>query len=864
MAVASKTLELSENWRWKQRDETVESIFDELEAGWTPVKHMPSDIHVELMECGKIPDPYVGFNEHAAHWVGDAEWMYRTTFSIDPIHAANYELLFDGLDTICVAYLNEEQILTSDNMFTPRVVQLDVTRLQSSNTLLLHFKSAKKIAKQLETEYGRVRAGSCNLGDPSRGPELMTAGPWLPISLKSYSVCISDLYPQATVDSDLVPHLTVELSMKGELTRVSTIRCSLLDCEGTEAVNVEISPKSSSSIRHSFSTLPSVKLWWPVGYGEPNLYSLTATLIDEAIQAGHILDQQTTTLGFRRVALIQRPLAEADQYGKGTSFFFEVNNVPIYIGGSNWVPADNLLTTIKPERYMKWLKLLKDGNQNLVRLWGGGVYEPDVFYDTCDELGILVWQDFQFACGVYPAHPEFVESVQKEAEANVKRLRHHPCFALWCGNNEDYQQVLQWGGIAELPARKIYEEVLPEVVERLTYRDVPYWRGSPYGGKGWDTADPTVGDVHQWNIWAGEQKPYQHYNIMGGRFVSEFGIPSMPDLRTIDHWMDDNDKERYSNSKLMAQHCKAGSHETRFAILMNENFKLTGDFESHVYLTQILQSEGVSFAYRSWRREWRGPGREYNGGTIVWQLNDSWPVTSWAIADYFLRPKPAYYAIARELEPITVGILRKVNQNREHDRPRQFYEFGSFESRSATLEIWGTNSTLHSRTAILELQFIDLESAWKHQETHSVTLLPNQSTEFITMTCPSREPDSDTTITKSATVVVCARLVDPKTHGVIARYSDWPQPYRYVDFPDPQWIINFDGDALTVKAAHPVKGLVFSVRSEGNEVRFSDNALDLIPGEERVVEVEGLERDRHIYMSYMGSEHPRRIVTTAQ
>ncbi|KAJ7688246.1 glycoside hydrolase superfamily [Mycena rosella] len=554
------------------------------------------------------------------------------------------------------------------------------------------------------------------------------------------------------------------------------------------------------------------------------------------------------------------------------------------MGGSNWVPADNFLTTIAPERYRAWLTLLRDGNQNMVRLWGGGIYEPDVFYDTCDELGILVWQDFQFACGVYPAHDSFVASVRKEAEDNVKRLRHHPALALFCGNNEDYQMVLQWGDVKDFPAIKIYEEVLPEVVGALTGpQPVPYHRGSPYGGKGWDTADPTVGDVHQWNIWGGKEFPYQDYAKLGGRFVSEFGIPSHPEMKTIEYWMDGAGAEaRHAQSALMAQHCRAGSFERRFAILMNEGFRVTEDLATYVYNTQLMQSEAVSYAYQVWRQEWGGRGKEYTAGVLVWQLNDCWPVTSWAIADYFLRPKPVYFTIARQLATYSVGVMRTVStaddlyglfvplsllqviKNRANDRPpqvrysahlhlifilRQYYEFGNFQSYGVTLEI----------------HCVDLQSSWTHTETHVVTLLPNQATELLAMPYPgppraaaAPPPTGNAQFTTTHSVVVAARLLDAADGAVLARAADWPQPLRFVEpalLRDPGLALAVDTatGAVTVRAARPVKGLVLSAVGDGDDVRWSDNALDVMPGDPQVVVAAGL-AGREIAVAFLGNE----------
>ncbi|KAF8492119.1 glycoside hydrolase [Gautieria morchelliformis] len=876
-------LALKSGWLWKQRDGSLLDALDQLDTGrlasWNKAASFPSEIHVELLKSGEIPDPYLRNNEHKVQWIVEREWLYAAHFVFENSSNRHAQLVFEGLDTFCTVYLNGNEILRADNMFLPYTVEV-ARMLQSTNTLLLHFQPAKLIAKDLEKKFGRVRAGSCNLGDPSRvyvrkaqydwrwdwGPELITTGPWRPIYFEQYTTALSIVHTKASasVTVDLLANLVVDVTLSGDVRASTNLKILMKDAGGRviKEGGRKLQPdgEAAAVVKWDFSP-EDVNLWWPVGYGEQALYTVEVTLEDDVIG---ILDQATKRIGFRRVGLVQDRLLEPDKYGKGTTFLFEVNGVRIFIGGSNWVPADSFLTTITPARYRAWLQLLRDGNQNMVRLWGGGIYEPDVFYDTCDELGILVWQDFQFACGVYPAHEDFVNSVRKEAEANVTRLRHHPSMALFCGNNEDYQQVLQWGGIEKLPARVIYEDVLPDVVSRLTSPEIPYWRGSPYGGQGWDTADPTIGDVHQWNIWAGSHHLYQEYDAMGGRFVSEFGMPSIPDIRTVDYWLDGADEsQRYSQSKLMMQHNRAGSHERRFAIVMNENFRITGDLESYIYMTQIMQSEAVGHAYRLWRREWRGRGKEYCGGVIVWQLNDCWPVTSWAIVDYFLRPKPVYFTIAREMRRVTVGIARLVQQNRENDRPRQFYEFGAFQSRSATIDVWATNATLETVEATLELGFFDLESEWTQTEKHAVVLQANQSTELLSMSVAHRpanvqpdqysESDKDPGVTPSHSVVVSARLVEPGTREVIARYTDWPQPYRVLTFPNPELRVRVREETVSIDVARPVKGLVLGVEGEGEEVMWSDNNLDVVPGDGREIVARSI-GGRRVKVAYMGHE----------
>ncbi|KAI8986300.1 glycoside hydrolase [Trametes punicea] len=882
----AQTTCLDRSWYWKERDVSISSVVDEIDAfrqdrgdagvevkpGWAAASSFPSEIHVELIKAGRIPDPFVGFNEHEVQWVGEREWLYHTKFEIRPEEGNKaHALIFEGLDTFCDVYLNRVKILSADNMFRTYAIPLTASDLTSGeNVLLLHFRSAKLVAKALEQQYGRVRAGSTNLGDPSRGPELMTCGPYRPIKLLSYQARIESINTHAMVSPapDLARALKVDLTLTGILSMVDSAKVVLKNRHGAVLREGQVTPQyDQSSGRQiqehagivSWELKESVQLWWPVSYGSQELYDVEVSI---STKDGILLDFQRQRVGFRLVELVQEPLREADRHGTGTTFLFQVNGVRMFMGGSNWIPGHNFLTQLRPEDYRAWLTLLRDGNQNMIRLWGGGVYEPDCFYDICDELGILVWQDFQFACGVYPAHAEFVENVKREAEDNVSRLRHHPSIALFCGNNEDYQQVLQWGDVSDLPARLIYEHVLPSVVTRLCDPPIPYHPGSPYGGQGWDTADPTVGDIHQWDIWAGKERPWQEYTFRNGRFVSEFGMPSFPDVKTVDHWLDGNTKERWAQSRLMAQHNRAGSHERRFAIVMNENFRLKSDLETHIYNTQIMQSEAVSLAYRTWRREWRGRGKEFTAGALIWQLNDCWPVISWSLVDFFRRAKPAYYTIARELEPITVGIMRTVMQNRDNDRPKQFYEFGAFRSVGASLEVWGTNSTLEPRQIRLELRCFDLLSDWNQIEVLDAILYPNQSTELLAIPCPCPPlPEGIIhAVTSSSSVVVGARLIEPGSGDTLARYADWPQPFRHVDFPDPRLSVEVAGQKVCVQVEKPVKGLFFTVdtgrASEADEpVIWTDNALDVLPGDPQTVEMRCLEgKQSKLRAAYMGCE----------
>ncbi|PVG02964.1 glycoside hydrolase [Serendipita vermifera] len=889
---------ISSNWSWKRYVkevddlETIKPVLNGNSTSksmdqWTPCQSFPSEIYVELTRCGHIPDPLVGFNEHKVQWVADEEWLYGCTFQVPHMSEVSngsrrVEIAFEGLDTFCAVYLNGVKILTTENMFLTYKVALEPNQLSDlpENTFILHFSSARRIAKRLESKYGVVRAGSCNLGDPSRvyirkaqyhfrwdwGPELMSSGPWKPISLNTYKTRLKRVISTAQID---VSSLTAKLGLKIDIDAVLPVPLSIkvsLESGGhvvkSEVVSMNID-RGQKTIPFEWNFPPnSIQFWWPVGRGSPNLYTLKCALFDND---GQVVDEVCRRIGFRDIKLVQEPLLQSP----GTSFYFAINGVKTFIGGSNWIPADSFLTTMSESRYRAWLQLLVRGNQNCVRVWGGGIYEDDIFYEICDELGILVWQDFPFACGIYPAHEEFTELVEKEARCNLERLRHHPSLFLLCGNNEDYQQVLQWDWKDGLPAAKIYEKILPRLVEELTLPPIPYVYGSPYGGEGWDTSSPFVGDVHQWDIWAGKGAPYQDFDILGGRFISEFGVPSIPNLATVEKFYPIDTKEtaqqRHPQSRAMQQHNKAGSHERRFAILMNENFRMTNDLESYVYLTQLMQSEALGYAYRVWRRKWKGDGREETSGVLVWQLNDCWPVTSWSIVDYYLRPKPAYYTIARELQEFTVCIQREVSKNRVNDRPRPFYEFGAFQSVDATLDVWATNGTLLPQDVSLEIRAFDLESEWTYESSQNAHLAPNSSTELAhSMSCPHKYMHQSAAHalvpTPSYSVVVAAILRD--AHGqVLSQHVDWPQPFKFIEPYDPELHLSLEVDRLTVTCKRPVKGLVLSVAGGADEAVWSDNCIDVIPGRPYTLQVTGLHK-RDVKVAYLGSERARPVKST--
>ena len=445
----------------------------------------------------------------------------------------------------------------------------------------------------------------------------------------------------------------------------------------------------------------------------------------------------------------------------------------------------------------------------MVRIWGGGIYEDDAFYDACDELGLLVWQDFPFGCGIYPASDEFQKSVQAEAEANVRRLRHHPSLALWCGNNEDYLLAQSLGTYdssykgdftaTAFPARAIYEQLLPAVCAQLDPTR-PYWPGSPYGGQ--DVNDVSQGDMHEWNIWQ-KSIPYQDYPKTMARFESELGIESFPALPTIESITPP--QERYPQSSTLDFHNKSDGGQRLLAGYIVDNIRVPTNLADYVYASQFVQAEAMGVAIRGWRRRW-GHIDEQTSGALLWQLDDCWPVTSWAIVDYHLRPKAAYYVARRELAPFAVGLA---------------------STHSGNAEIWAVNGITSPIDADVEIHTWTLDGKLIAEEHHTLTLAANQGTEIGRVHYPD-------------TSIVSARLL--KDGATIARATVWPEPFKYLTLPEPEISIErLDAQTLRVQTKRPAKGVWLSA---DDGVKWSDDMLDLFPNDPQIIKAQGLGNTR--------------------
>ncbi|KWU44931.1 glycoside hydrolase family 2 protein [Rhodotorula sp. JG-1b] len=846
-------------------------------VSWRTCTQLPSQIHVELVAAELIPDPSEGLNEQRVQWVGEACWIYSCRFDLEDHKsgASNREpstyddhldLVFDGLDTFATVYLNGRKVLVADNMFRSWRVDVGAHAQPKDDLMYIVFPSAFRRGRQLEeATLGRDKHWPCWNGDPSRifvrkagynygwdwGPTLMTAGPFRPVRVERYQVRIVDFFPRATVSADLVPKLSLSWQTSDAPTHLVVVAQLSLH-GGAKVCQASWSSQNYEKAEWTFNS-DEVELWWTHGQGKQPLYDVQLDLVDE--RNGEVLDSVTRKVGFRRIELVRAPLPDGEN---GHTFVFLLNNTPLFLGGSNWIPIDSFLTNGTQARYRRLLEMARDGNQTMVRVWGGGVYEEDIFYETCDELGLLVWQDFMFACAAYPAQlDDFRRNVEKEALEQVKRLRSHPCIAIFAGNNEDYQiaeaEKLRYDPddtegdwlATNFPARELYERIFPALVKE--HSDIFYWPGSPWSEK--STRDQIEGDLHCWDVWHGQQAPYQDYGKLGGRFVSEFGMQGCPDIATVYQYLGKDHTECFSQSLTFGQHNKATGWEGRVAKYISDNIRVGPLLEDFVYATQFIQAEAITSAFSSWRRQFTGGVTGARcAGALVWQLNDVWPCMSWSIVDYFERPKPAYFAAKRALAPVSVGGRRftsRIYPDRtsaaEYDDTTYIELFASASKRRP----------LKVQLVVTAYELLTGECLSRME--YDRTLTANRSSELIKFTIPANYKDVKNP------VVVGARLIDPESQTTLAGVSLWPEPYKHLTFPSPEDVnlkvktepSSRNGEStLLVQAARPVKGLV--LRSKDGNASFSDNFLDLLPGEPQRIVCKHLRREEELEWRYLG------------
>ena len=637
---------------------------------WLPAT-VPGGVHTDLLALGKIADPFVGDNEKTVQWVAEVDWEYRRAFTASPelLTEEQVVLVCDGLDTLADVYLNGDYIGHIDNMF--RQWEFDVKNLLQTgeNELLIHFSAPVAYIRgkqvQLPLQGGgdipggpHLRKAPCHWGW-DWGPKLPAIGVWKDIRLEGYSTArLSDVHIRQTHHEKGV---TISVDIESEdwsnedLTAVMTI--TQPDSTTQEmSQSLMIFPDGEYPFATLEAEIPDPELWWPNGYreteqqhdlGSQPLYGIQVLLKSGA----QLLDQREYNIGLRTIELVQDP----DEWGK--SFTFYVNGVPVFAKGADWIPSDSFPTRVTNTSLEGLIRSAAQANMNMLRVWGGGYYPEDMFFDLCDRYGILVWQDFMFACGIYPADADFVENVRIEAIENVRRIRHHASLALWCGNNEMEQGWVDWGWnkpndpvnqYLKAGYDRMFHHMLPEIVADEDPATV-YWPSSASSNTAFDKPNgQEQGDCHYWDVWHG-RRPFTAYRSQFPRFMSEFGFQALPPFKTIQTYADSADQNM--TSYIMEHHQRSGSGNGLMIAQMTDTFRMPKNFESLVYLSLLLQAEGIRYGVEHWRRNCQRVS-----GTLIWQLNDCWPVASWAGLDYFGRWKALHYATKRFYAPLLLSV----------------------------------------------------------------------------------------------------------------------------------------------------------------------------------------------------------------
>ncbi len=624
---------------------------------------VPGCVHLDLLANDLISEPFYGINERDLQWISDKDWSYKLTFKPESglLDREKIILKFNGLDTYAEVLLNEKKILETDNMFHPWEADVKGLLKEGDNELLVHFFSPiNKILPILRSSDYILPADNDQIKNTSPytrkapyhygwdwGPSFATSGIWQSVELigiGNWFIDSAHIFQKevSSNKAELALNLVVESSIDADAELL------LIEKKSNIKISKNLQLKNGENQLSEAITIDDPDLWWPIGHGDQNLYEFQI-----ALETKEWKEELTKRIGIRDFKVEQKK----DE--QGTGFTFVINGKSIFSKGANWIPADSFTTRLKKQDYEKLLKSALQANMNTLRVWGGGIYESDDFYDLCDEMGILVWQDFMFACSLYPGDDTFLNSVEREARYQVDRLKHHPSIILWCGNNEIAWAWHNWGWKEKYPEevyqddyRKLFHGVLPKICQELDpYRY--YWPSSPGDS---DTLPETgqgygSGDNHFWDVWHGG-KDFSAFEDNIGRFMSEYGMQSFPDLKTVDLFCDRS--QQNLESDIIKSHQKASLGNGNVEKYVDMYFPKSKNFKSFVIITQIMAGEAIKRAVEAHRR-----AMPYCMGSLYWQLNDCWPVASWSSLDYYGNWKALHYYAREFFAPVLISVLEK-------------------------------------------------------------------------------------------------------------------------------------------------------------------------------------------------------------
>ena len=777
------SFQIHENWQFKSVEDSE----------WKSAS-VPGNIFTDLLAHKIIPDPFIKTNEEKVQWVSKKDWEYKTTFKVDneTLQKENTTISFEGLDTYAKVYLNNQHIATTTNAF--RTYNIDVKKhLKSSNQLKIVFQNTDAIETKKEAknpyqlpEGKRIftRKAQFQYGW-DWGPKLNTSGVWKNVSLKAWNdVQFENIFIKQKNITQTNANLEIELSIESDADKNSMILT-------TVDKQIHSNHLKIKKGKHTYSVLIDLKnpkLWWTHNLGNPHLYQFDFELISD----GKVKDKRSIKKGIRTVKLISKK----DSIGE--SFYFELNGKPVYMKGANYIPQNSFQNKVTDNHYKKLLSDVVNSNMNMLRVWGGGIYENDIFYDLCDEKGILIWQDFMFACAMYPGDSEFLANVKQEAEEQVKRLQNHASIALWAGNNENSEGWKRWGwqdGRSETEKTEIwndylavFDSILPQTVAK--YSETSYWESSPKFGRG-NPKYEFEGDAHDWWVWH-DARPFEHFQKQVPRFMSEFGFQSFPSYETINYI---NQKEKIDLKTVgIKSHQK---HIRGFQLIdayMQRDYKIPNSDEDYVYISQLLQAKGIVMGIEAHRR-----AKPYNMGTLYWQLNDCWPSISWSSIDYFGNWKALQYKAKKAFENVLI----------------------SYEEHNSNILTYIINDKFEVISGRLNAKIINLNGDEIWSNFKDISVAENTSQQVYSI------PNVD---------------IDRKNHVYITEFNGKKSVYF---FSKPKEL-NLSKGEITKEITKTKTGFSITLKSDilqkdvflfnKNKGHFSNNFFDLLPNETITVE----------------------------
>lgn len=807
----TEVLSLTQNWYFSQAGTEK----------WLPAE-VPGTVHQDLLRHRLLPAPFYGTNEEKIQWVEEEDWEYKTTFTVTAEQLGRDAALLqlEGLDTYADVYLNGALVLKADNMFVGHCISVKNVLREGENRLHVYFHSpirqtlpqwrSNGFNYPADNDHRAERLSVFTRKAPYSygwdwGIRMVTSGIWRPVTLCFQDVAaIEDCYIRQLSVSEEKAELAVELELKPLSVRPESAELIIswaLPGNQMGSVRKEVvlsgdivSMVCPVEIRHP-------QLWMPNGWGKPVLYDFKV----QVVSGKDTVAEQFKRVGLRTVRVVK------EKDAAGESFYFEVNGVPMFAKGANYIPGDAMLPAVTTERYQALFRDIKEANMNMIRIWGGGIYEDDRFYDLADENGILIWQDFMFGCTTYPSDPVFLSRVADEAVYNIRRLRNHACLAMWCGNNEIEEGIKYWGWQGKYePA--VYQE-MKEGYDRLFRELLPakvkewdegrfYMHGSPYVANWGRPESWKIADSHNWGVWYG-RKPFESLDQEIPRFMSEFGFQAFPEMKTIATFASPEDYQL--ESPVMNAHQKSSIGNALIRTYMERDYVVPEKFEDFVYIGLVMQGRGIRHGLEAHRRN-----RPYCMGTLYWQLNDSWPVVSWSGIDYYGNWKALHYQAKRAFAPLTADVL----QTRD------------------SLQVWLLSDLLKDSDGLtLEMKLTDFNGKVLKKQTLKTAVKANASEKIVDVPVGNW-----VTPEQRRECYLLLVLKDKSGKKVIEEPYFFNVP-KELNLPLASLKVQTKtGDGfceLTLASDKLAKDVFIEVPLQG--VRFSDNFFDLLPGEVRKI-----------------------------